>query len=87
MESRNPNHSNPDPAGLTLALAELDYLAALDHDGNPSETGLVMSELPVEPQMAKALLASRVSEVAAVAASTSTQQDPGDFRKYRLHGS
>lgn len=40
------------------ALEELDYLAALDNDGNLSEMGIIMSELPLDPQMAKALLAS-----------------------------
>lgn len=40
------------------ALEELDYLAALDDDGNLSEIGIIMSEFPLEPQMAKTLLAS-----------------------------
>jgi len=40
------------------ALEELDYLAALDNDGNLSEMGIIMSELPLDPQMAKAFLAS-----------------------------
>lgn len=47
-----------DPEGLMQALEELDYLAALDNDGNLSEIGIVMSEIPLDPQMAKALLAS-----------------------------
>lgn len=54
------------------ALEELDYLAALDNDGNLSEMGIIMSEFPVEPQMAKTLLASCefdcVSEVVIIAA-------------------
>lgn len=40
------------------ALEELDYLAALDDDGNLSEIGIIMSEIPLDPQLAKALLAS-----------------------------
>ncbi|KAK2824417.1 hypothetical protein Q5P01_021592 [Channa striata] len=48
----------PDPEGLMQALEELDYLAALDNDGNLSEMGIIMSEFPLEPQMAKTLLAS-----------------------------
>ncbi|XP_069016475.1 putative pre-mRNA-splicing factor ATP-dependent RNA helicase DHX32 [Embiotoca jacksoni] len=48
----------PDPEGLMQALEELDYLAALDDDGNLSEIGIIMSEIPLDPQMAKALLAS-----------------------------
>lgn len=54
------------------ALEELDYLAALDDDGNLSEIGIIMSEFPLEPQMAKTLLASCefdcVSEVLTIAA-------------------
>lgn len=40
------------------ALEDLDYLAALDDDGNLSEVGIIMSELPLEPALAKALIAS-----------------------------
>ncbi|XP_034537832.1 putative pre-mRNA-splicing factor ATP-dependent RNA helicase DHX32 isoform X2 [Notolabrus celidotus] len=64
--------STIDPEGLMQALEELDYLAALDNDGNLSEMGIIMSELPLEPQMAKTLLASCefdcVSEVVIIAA-------------------
>ncbi|XP_033880459.3 putative pre-mRNA-splicing factor ATP-dependent RNA helicase DHX32 [Acipenser ruthenus] len=48
----------PDPEGLMQSLEELDYLAALDDDGNLSEIGIIMSEFPLDPQMAKTLLAS-----------------------------
>uniref|UniRef100_A0A665TJP8 Putative pre-mRNA-splicing factor ATP-dependent RNA helicase DHX32 n=1 Tax=Echeneis naucrates TaxID=173247 RepID=A0A665TJP8_ECHNA len=62
----------PDPGGLMQALEELDYLAALDNDGNLSEMGIIMSEFPLEPQMAKTLIASCefdcVSEVVIIAA-------------------
>ncbi|XP_035000980.2 DEAD/H (Asp-Glu-Ala-Asp/His) box polypeptide 32a [Hippoglossus stenolepis] len=65
----------PDPEGLMQALEELDYLAALDDDGNLSEIGIIMSEIPLEPQMAKALLASCefdcVSEMLTIAAMLS----------------
>uniref|UniRef100_A0A3Q3WZH0 Helicase ATP-binding domain-containing protein n=1 Tax=Mola mola TaxID=94237 RepID=A0A3Q3WZH0_MOLML len=65
----------PDPEGLMQALEELDYLAALDDDGNLSEIGIIMSEIPLDPQMAKALLASCefdcVSEMLTVAAMLS----------------
>lgn len=61
-----------DPEGLMQALEELDYLAALDDDGNLSEIGIIMSEFPLDPQMAKALLASCefdcASEVLTIAA-------------------
>lgn len=57
------------------ALEELDYLAALDNDGNLSEMGIIMSEFSLEPQMAKTVLASCefdcVSEVVIIAAMLS----------------
>ncbi|KAM9716685.1 DEAD/H (Asp-Glu-Ala-Asp/His) box polypeptide 32a isoform 1-T2 [Menidia menidia] len=65
----------PDPEGLMQALEELDYLAALDDDGDLSEIGIIMSEIPLDPQMAKALLASCefdcVSEMLTIAAMVS----------------
>ncbi|XP_056147915.1 putative pre-mRNA-splicing factor ATP-dependent RNA helicase DHX32 isoform X2 [Lampris incognitus] len=64
--------NKPDPESLMQALEDLDYLAALDDDGNLSEMGIIMSELPLEPQMAKTLLASCefdcVNEVVTIAA-------------------
>ncbi|XP_077358658.1 DEAD/H (Asp-Glu-Ala-Asp/His) box polypeptide 32a [Festucalex cinctus] len=65
----------PDPESLMQALEELDYLAALDDSGNLSEIGVIVSEIPLEPQLAKALLASCefdcVSEMLTVAAMLS----------------
>lgn len=46
------------PEALMQALEDLDYLAALDDDGNLSEVGIIMSELPLEPLLAKALIAA-----------------------------
>ncbi|KAL0964779.1 hypothetical protein UPYG_G00328820 [Umbra pygmaea] len=67
--------TRPDPESLMQALEELDYLAALDNDGNLSEIGIIISELPLDVQMAKALLASCefdcVSEVLTIAAMLS----------------
>lgn len=40
------------------ALEDLDYLAALDDAGNLSDLGVIMSEIPLPPELAKALLAS-----------------------------
>ncbi|MED6274174.1 hypothetical protein CHARACLAT_013783 [Characodon lateralis] len=48
----------PAPEALMQALEDLDYLAALDDDGNLSEVGIIMSELPLEPPLAKALIAA-----------------------------
>ncbi|KAJ8260777.1 hypothetical protein COCON_G00165000 [Conger conger] len=62
----------PAPEALMQALEDLDYLAALDDDGNLSEVGIIMSELPLEPPLAKALIASCefdcVSELLTIAA-------------------
>ncbi|NXG76121.1 DQX1 helicase, partial [Baryphthengus martii] len=46
------------PESLMQALEDLDYLAALDDDGNLSEVGIIMSEFPLDPELAKALIAS-----------------------------
>ena len=48
----------PAPETLMRALELLNYLEALDDEGNLTETGRIMSELPVDPQMAKQLVAS-----------------------------
>uniref|UniRef100_A0A8C7NBL6 DEAH-box helicase 32 (putative) n=1 Tax=Oncorhynchus kisutch TaxID=8019 RepID=A0A8C7NBL6_ONCKI len=67
--------TRPDPEGLMQSLEELDYLAALDDDGNLSEIGIIISELPLDAQMAKALLASCefdcVNEVVTISAMLS----------------
>ncbi|XP_004464404.1 ATP-dependent RNA helicase DQX1 [Dasypus novemcinctus] len=48
----------PAPEALMQALEDLDYLAALDDDGDLSDLGIVLSEFPLPPELAKALLAS-----------------------------
>lgn len=40
------------------ALEDLDYLAALDDNGDLSDLGVILSEFPLSPELAKALLAS-----------------------------
>ena len=40
------------------ALEQLNYLGALDDDGNLTQLGQKMSEMPLEPQLAKMLLIS-----------------------------
>lgn len=40
------------------ALELLNYLAALDDDGNLTDLGSVMAEFPLDPQLAKMLIAS-----------------------------
>mmetsp|Transcript_3416 Transcript_3416/g.4807 ORF Transcript_3416/g.4807 Transcript_3416/m.4807 type:complete len:716 (+) Transcript_3416:230-2377(+) len=48
----------PAPETLMRALELLNYLGALDDDGNLTELGNRMSEIPLDPQLAKMLLAS-----------------------------
>lgn len=50
--------NRPAPESLMQALEDLDYLAALDDDGNLSEFGIIMSEFPLDPQLSKSVLAS-----------------------------
>ncbi|XP_018417608.1 PREDICTED: putative pre-mRNA-splicing factor ATP-dependent RNA helicase DHX32 isoform X2 [Nanorana parkeri] len=50
--------NRPDPESLMQALEDLDYLAALDNDGNLSEFGIIMSEFPLDPQLSKSILAA-----------------------------
>lgn len=48
----------PAPETLMRALELLNYLAALDDDGNLTDLGAVMAEFPLDPQLAKMLIAS-----------------------------
>lgn len=48
----------PAPETLMRALELLNYLGALDDEGDLTETGRHMAALPLDPQLAKALLAS-----------------------------
>ncbi|RUS20395.1 P-loop containing nucleoside triphosphate hydrolase protein [Endogone sp. FLAS-F59071] len=48
----------PAPETLMRALELLNYLEALDDDGNLTPSGEVMAEFPLDPQLAKMLMAS-----------------------------
>ncbi|CAL1702780.1 unnamed protein product [Somion occarium] len=48
----------PAPETLMRALELLNYLAALDDDGNLTPLGAIMAEFPLDPQMAKMLIVS-----------------------------
>lgn len=48
----------PAPETLMRALELLNYLAALDDDGNLTDLGAVMAEFPLDPQLAKMLIGS-----------------------------
>jgi pre-mRNA-splicing factor ATP-dependent RNA helicase DHX15/PRP43 len=48
----------PAPETLMRALEMLNYLGALDDDGNLTEVGGMMAEFPLDPQLAKMIIAS-----------------------------
>lgn len=48
----------PAPETLMRALELLNYLGALDDEGNMTEVGHIMSEFPLDPQLAKMLMIS-----------------------------
>ncbi|KAG2071377.1 P-loop containing nucleoside triphosphate hydrolase protein [Suillus decipiens] len=48
----------PSPESLMRALETLNYLAAVDDDGNLTALGSVMAEFPLDPQLSKMLIAS-----------------------------
>ncbi|GFZ13654.1 RNA helicase family protein [Actinidia rufa] len=48
----------PAPETLMRALEVLNYLGALDDDGNLTKLGQIMSEFPLDPQMGKMLVVS-----------------------------
>lgn len=48
----------PAPETLMRALEMLNYLGALDDEGEMTELGYQMSNLPIDPQLAKVILAS-----------------------------
>lgn len=48
----------PAPETLMRALEVLNYLGALDDEGNLTKLGEIMSEFPLDPQMSKMLVVS-----------------------------
>eukprot|EP00882_Tetradesmus_deserticola_P033921 GHRQ01038793.1.p1 GENE.GHRQ01038793.1~~GHRQ01038793.1.p1 ORF type:complete len:249 (+),score=87.18 GHRQ01038793.1:1152-1898(+) len=48
----------PAPETLMRALELLNYLGAIDDDGNLTEVGTTMAEFPLDPQLAKMMVAS-----------------------------
>lgn len=48
----------PAPETMMRALEQLNYLGALDDEGTLTQIGHKMSEMPLEPQLAKMLLSS-----------------------------
>lgn len=56
--SSPPILSPPAPETLMRALELLNYLAALNDDGDLTELGSMMAEFPLDPQLAKMVIAS-----------------------------
>uniref|UniRef100_A0A182WDJ3 RNA helicase n=1 Tax=Anopheles minimus TaxID=112268 RepID=A0A182WDJ3_9DIPT len=81
----------PAPETLMRALELLNYLAALDDDGNLTDLGAVMAEFPLDPQLAKMLIASCQhncsNEILSITAMLSDNEDQGwcydNFINYR----
>ena len=48
----------PAPETMMRALEQLNYLGALDDEGELTEAGAIMAEMPLEPQLSKMLLSS-----------------------------
>ena len=51
----------PAPETLMRALEQLNYLGALDDEGDLTDLGLKMSEFPLDPVLAKVVLAASQS--------------------------
>jgi len=78
----------PAPETLMRALELLNYLAALDDDGELTELGSMMAEFPLDPQLAKMVIASCdnscSNEVLSITAMLSVPQcfvRPGECKK------
>lgn len=54
---------NPEKEAIFKALSELFLLGALDEDGCITELGSQMSHFPLDPQYAKAVIASSFFDV------------------------
>ena len=48
----------PAPETLMRALELLNYLGALDDEGELTPVGAMMAELPLDPQLAKSVVAA-----------------------------
>ncbi|KAL6783682.1 hypothetical protein ACKKBF_B05425 [Auxenochlorella protothecoides x Auxenochlorella symbiontica] len=68
----------PAPETLMRALELLNYLGALDDDGNLTPIGTIMAEFPLDPQLSKMVVASPrfncSNEILSIAATLSVPQ-------------
>lgn len=66
----------PAPETLMRALELLNYLGALDDEGNLTEEGEKMAEFPLDPQLSKVMLSSVkfdcISEILTITACLSS---------------
>ena len=100
LHTLTPSHPHTLPAApetLMRALELLNYLGALDDDGELTELGSMMSEFPLDPQLAKMVIASTdyncSNEILSITAMLSgTRLGKGISRgafwfKFQLHSS
>ena len=70
----------PAPETMIRALEEINYLGALDDEGDLTQLGKTMSLLPLDPQLSKTLIMSHLhgctSEILSIVALLSV---PGIF--------
>ncbi|KAJ7625334.1 P-loop containing nucleoside triphosphate hydrolase protein [Mycena polygramma] len=78
----------PAPETLMRALELLNYLDALDDDGNLTPLGVIMAEFPLDPQLSKTLILSpkfkcsnEILTIAAMLSFPDMELRPNDQRK------
>jgi pre-mRNA-splicing factor ATP-dependent RNA helicase DHX16 len=76
----------PSPSSLSVALEQLYALGALSDKGELTRTGQHMSELPLDPQLAKMMLASGHLGVSDEAATCAAMLSVGNAVFYRPRG-
>lgn len=80
---------SPAPETLMRALELLNYLAALNDDGDLTELGSMMAEFPLDPQLAKMVIASCdyncSNEVLSITAMLSGNRGKGTKKSPALH--
>ena len=80
----------PAPETLMRALELLNYLSALDDSGNLTDLGAIMAEFPLDPQLAKMLIASTEyncsNEILSITAMLSGEWGPAATAAQRHSG-
>ncbi|CAL5357754.1 unnamed protein product [Camellia sinensis] len=74
----------PAPETLMRSLEVLNYLGALDDEGNLTKLGEIMSEFPLDPQMSKMLVFSQEFNCSNEILSISTMLSAADEAKARF---